>query len=96
MIIMYKNIESCKDGKYLIDNLNIENLNAIENILIAYNSNKINIIEPKCENGDFDCYGEFGLLVNDSSYVENGMETIVLKWYEDYEDTEYLIDYFNE
>jgi hypothetical protein len=90
----FTNIEACSDKEYLYKNLNTESLNLIEDILEAYNSDKIDFITPRYENGEPDFYGDFKLVVNDESYIENGTELLVLKWYEDYEDTGYLVECF--
>ena len=91
---MYKNIENCKDKQLLLNKLDTKSLDLIDSILNAYNSSKIDFTEPRNEDGEPDYLGEFELVINDDSYAKTGMELLVLKWYEDIVETEYLLDCF--
>ena len=90
----FSNIETCSDKEYLYKNLNTESLNLIEGVLEAYNSGKIDFITPRYEDGEPNFYGDFELVINDNMYIENGTELLVMKWYESYEDTGYLVECF--
>lgn len=91
---MYKNIENCKDKQLLLNKLDTKSLDLIESILNAYNLSKIDFVEPRNEDGEPDYLGEFKLVINNDSYAKTGMELLVLKWYEDIVETEYLLDCF--
>ena len=94
---MYKNIENCKDKQLLLNKLDTKSLDLIESVLNAYNSGRIDFIDPRNEDGEPDWLGEFELVINDDSYAETGMELLVLKWYEDIiETTEHLLECFDK
>lgn len=85
----YFYIEKCKDKNILYSNLNNNDLNIIEKTLEAYSLEKI---ELTTEYKDYEnyCY----LTIKDTSYEENGLELLILKWYEDYETTNCLVEIF--
>ena len=91
----YPHLSLCADFKYLKDNLNSESLQIIESILDAYNKNKIDLDISRDEDGKFDFSNDISLSVLDKGYVETGFELLVLKWYESYEDTGYLVECFD-
>lgn len=92
----YKNIEGCTDKQYLYDNLSDNALQIIDNVIEAYYSNRIDFVEPRFEDGEPDFCGEFELTIKDNSYEKNGNELLILKWVEDYEDTEYMVECLQE
>lgn len=47
------------------------------------------------EDGSVD-FENIDLVIKDPSYKANGFELLILKWYEDYEDTGYLIECLEE
>lgn len=64
----------------------------IDDILNAYFSGKIDFIVPRYEDGEPNFYGEFEIIINDNTYQENGNELLIMKWVEDFECTDYLIE----
>jgi len=93
--MIYKNIELCTDKKYLYENLNEESLKEINRILEAYWNKQIDIYVPGRETGEHDL-SNAELIIKDKEYVERGLELLVIKWVESWEDTGYLIDCFKE
>lgn len=90
----YPFIEKTKDKQYLYNHLSEPALKDIEHILEAYSIGAIDFEVPEYEDGTPDFSGEFKLIIVDDSYEKIGCELLVLKWIEDYEDTEYLIEFF--
>lgn len=93
--IKYENIEMVSDRKYLYEHLSNRSLKLIDDILGAYFQGKIDFEAPRFENGEPDFTGEYQLIINDTSYQENGYELIVMKWVEDHETTGYMVDCFD-
>ena len=103
-IAPFEELSSCKDFKYLKDYLSNEKLAVIKNILEAYSAGRINIkiVRDKDEQIDFD--KSFDLLSLDPDYrpltKANGdrawLEEVVIKWYEGFEDTGYLMEYVRD
>lgn len=85
-------ISHTADCEILFDNLSLEILNNIEDILSACVSGKIELYVPRDKNDEPDFFGDFDLIINDEQYIENGYELLVLKWIDDFECTDYLID----
>lgn len=83
-------VENTREFQTLSNKLNNEELLLIDTVLSAYAHGKIDIDLPSNEDGGFD------LVVKDPSYKVNGFELLILKWYEDYENTEYLIECLEE
>lgn len=92
MTLFFRNIERCRDKQKLYDALSENELKAIDYILDAHFLDKIDIKEPRFANGEPDPGGEFELVINDESYIKIGWELLVLKWANDYEITQYLIE----
>lgn len=84
-------IDECRDSRKLYDSLDGKELAAIETILRAYKDGKIDFLEPRDKNKEPDPNGHFKLITS-VSYKETGFELDVLKWYNDFIDTECLID----
>lgn len=89
--IRYPEIDRCSDKQYLYDNLTHFVLSWIEKILEFYNSGKIDLLIPRFDNDEIDFDGEWKLIIKNKSYKANGNEVLVLKWYEGFEDTGYLV-----
>lgn len=85
-------VSETTDAQELFDNLNDNALKEVEDILAAYSDNQIDIKIPEYDEYTGEFLDDFELIINDSSYVENGNEILVLRWYEDYEFTEHLIE----
>ena len=90
----YRNLEKCSDFKYLKEHLTENNLSIIENILIAYTTNQIDLAIPRDENNEIVWDGDWDIIILDPSYERIGEEILVLKWYESFEDTGYLVECF--
>jgi hypothetical protein len=87
----YPKIDECSDKQYLYDNLTPDELLLIEEIIESYNQGKIDLLIPRFDNNEIDFDGEWKLIINES-YRTNGYEVLILKWYEGFEDTDYLVD----
>ena len=92
----YHNLEACSDFKYLNTYLTEKHLSEIEYILEAYSTNKINLIIPRDEKEEIVWEGDWDIIINDKNYKRIGGEKLVLKWYEGFEDTGYLIECYKE
>lgn len=92
--MIYREIEHTADKEILYSYLVEPELDIIETILRAYNEGKIDIIEPRDENGEPDFDGIFELVINDENYQGIGYETPILKWINDWETTDYIIELF--
>ena len=90
----YPNLSICADYKFLLDFLEDKDLDEIENILESYILGKIQLIIPRDKNEEVDWMEDWETTVVDSNYEITGSETLVLKWYEGFEDTGYLIECF--
>ena len=88
-------VEKTRDFWLLNDKLNNEKILLIDTILSAYSHEKIDMDLHKTEDGNFD-FENIDLVIKDPSYKVNGFELLILKWYEDYEDTGYLIECLEE
>ena len=88
-------VEKTRDFWQLNDKLNNEKILLIDTILSAYSHEKIDMDLHKTEDGNFD-FENIDLVIKDPSYKVNGFELLILKWYEDYEDTGYLIECLEE
>lgn len=92
----YPLIRNSKDGEMLISRLSNNSLQKIEDILTAYTANRIDIIEPRYEDGEPNLSGDFEFWRNDDTYVRSFCEVDVLRWYCDYcYDTDRLIETMN-
>ena len=89
-------ISGCSDHEILFSKLREEKLLIIERILYAYENGKIDFEEPKNDDGEYLFCGEAELIIIDKSYKPTGLETTVLRWYESHEDTEFLIEVFED
>ena len=89
----FKSISECEDKNYLFQKLSVSELNTVENILQAYNEGKIDLDIPRDANtNEINFDGKFNLIIDEQSYEEIGIEVTVLKWYESFEDTDYMVD----
>lgn len=86
----------CTDQELLFSKLREDKLLIIEQILYAYENGKIDFEEPKNDDGEYLFCGEAELIIIDKSYKPTGLETTVLRWYESHEDTEFLIEVFED
>lgn len=92
----YHNLEACSDFKSLNTHLTEKHLSEIEYILEAYSKNKIVLIIPRDEKDEIVWEGDWDIIINDKNYRRIGGEILVLKWYEGFEDTGYLIECYKE
>lgn len=92
--MIYREIEHTADKEILYSYLVEPELDIIETILRAYNEGKIDIIEPRDENGEPDFDGIFELVINDENYQGTGYEMSILKWINDWETTDYIVGLF--
>lgn len=93
----YPLIRETRDGELIISQLAADSLQKIENTLGAYKSGKIDIAEPRLENGEPNPQGDFQLTVYDVDYTRTGVELDVLRWNCDYcFDTDRLIEAMKE
>lgn len=89
----FQRISECADKNYLFRNLSVPELHMVENILQAYKKGKINLdVSRDVDTHEINFDGEFNLIIEEPSYEEIGIEVTVLKWFESYEDTGYMID----
>lgn len=84
-------VENTRDFQTLRNKLNNKELLLIDTVLSSYVHGKIDMDLHENEDGSVD-FENIDLLVKDSSYKKNGFELLILKWYESYEDTGYLIE----
>ena len=89
-------ISGCSDHEILFSKLREEKLLIIERILYAYENGKIDFEEPKNDDGEYLFCGEAELIIIDKSYIPTGLETTVLRWYESHEDTDFIIEVFED
>lgn len=94
--INYKYLKECFDFKYLKEYLPDKSLSYIEKILEAYKEQKIDLIIPRNEDDTIVWDGDWDITIMDKNYKKIGCETLVLKWYEGFEDASYVIDCFME
>lgn len=92
----YPYLEECLDFKDLNDYLTDKHLSEIENILKAYKLGEIDLIIPRDENEEIVWEGDWETIVINPNYERTGFETLILKWYEGFENTDYVIDCFIE
>lgn len=85
----FPNIDRCYDKEHLYYHLNNEQLQIIENVLQAREEQKIDLYDIQ------DIEGDYELIIKDDSYKQNGYELLILKWFEDLIETEYLIEILN-
>ena len=90
----YYYIGHTADKDKLFSNLSPANLNIIEGILKAYICERIDFTEPRDDANGIYADTKYELIVKDQSYEQTGYELAVLKWYEDRESTDWLIDCF--
>lgn len=88
-------VEKSRDFQLLNDKLNNEKILLIDTILSAYIHGKIDMDLYENEDGSVD-FEKIDLVIKDPSYKANGFELLILKWYEDYENTGYLIECLEE
>ncbi len=88
----YPKICGCVGVKYLIKQLEKDELQSIENILKEYGK-KVDLDVPRDVNGRIDFRGKWGVKVLDKSYKPTGQELAVMKWYEGFEDSRFLVDF---
>ena len=88
-------VEKTRDFQLLNDKLNNEKILLIDTTLSAYIHGKIDMDLHKNEDESVD-FEKIDLVIKDPSYKANGFELLILKWYEDYEDTGYLIECLEE
>lgn len=88
---IFPRISFCSDAYMLYDALEYDILKSINDILEAEGKNRIELIEPRFgDEPDLD--REFTLVIHDESYIEKGIEKLILKWVNDYECTDYVIE----
>ena len=90
----YPNLSSCEDYKCLLDYLADKSLSEIENVLEAHKLGKIQLVIPRNKNGEVEWFDDWDTTIIDTTYELTGSETLILKWYEGFEDTGYLIECF--
>lgn len=93
---IFKEISQCADKEMLYASLSYDALRIIEDTLNAYFTGRIDIVEPRFDDGEPNFCGDFELILKSKGYVENGFEELILKWINDYECTDYLIDVMSE
>lgn len=86
---IYKDKDRDKISAYITTYTN----DIINDIILAESLGKIELIEPRDENGEPDYYGEFEVVKHNKKYVETGLEKEVLMWANDYLDTDAFIDF---
>ena len=86
---IYKDKDRDKISAYITTHTD----NIINDIILAESLGKIEIIEPRDENGEPDYYGEFEVVKHDKKYIETGLEKEVLMWANVYLDTDSFIDF---
>lgn len=82
-------LKRCTDFKLLAKNLKYDTMIYIEKILRA----PLELIVPRTEDDYPDFDAEWSVRTNDESYKMTGHELLVLKWVEDFECTDTLIDF---
>lgn len=92
---MYYWLEKCNDYNRLKSNLKENQLLIIEDILESYNADLIELYILEDEDG-FPILENIKLLASEEYSKYSGYEIPVLEWYEDFKNTDYLIDVFNE
>lgn len=88
----FKHLSQAMDYEYVKDNLTERGLRVIEGILDAYTAEKIDIYIIRDENEQIDFARSGGLIVNDKTYQPVGCEELIIKWYEGFEDTGYMVE----
>lgn len=88
-------VEETRDFQTLINKLNNKELLLIDTVLSSYINGKIDMDLHENEDGSVD-FENIDLVIKDPSYKANGFELLILKWYEGYEDTGYLIECLEE
>lgn len=88
-------VEETRDFQTLINKLNNKELLLIDTVLSSYINGKIDMDLHENEDGSVD-FENIDLVIKDHSYKANGFELLILKWYEGYEDTGYLIECLEE
>lgn len=89
---MFDEIMECADREILFQHLTVKALQDIESVLEAYNKGDIDYIEPRDENGEPDYSGDFELVIKNPEYEEIGVEMLVMKWVDDHESTDFLVE----
>ena len=89
-------ISGCSDHEIIFSKLREEKLLFIEHILYAYENGQIDFEELKDDNGEYLFCGEPSLIIKDKTYNPTGLEIVVLRWYESHEDTNYLVEVFED
>ena len=92
----YKYLEECLDFKSLEEYLPDKSLSHMEYILEAYKKQKLDLVIPRNEKNELVWDGDWDVTILDKNYERIGYETLILKWYEGFEDTGYVIDCFME
>ena len=93
---MFCQINKCADSERLFKELQLKQLELIEYVLDSYFQGVIDFNDPYTANGDPDWDGEYELIINDPDYIHTGIELLVMKWVEDRESTDYLIECIKE
>lgn len=88
----YPNIESAADKEDLYECLTENVLVEIEKILEAYGNGKIDLFIPRDEYDEIDWDRDMEVIIKDENYKQTGAELLILKWWEDHEDTGYMIE----
>ena len=92
----YYQISRCRDKDRLFRELTDKQLNILESVLDAYVSSKIDFVDPETNSVNPAYDGVYELVINDCNYQGNGCELFIMKWAEDRESTDNLIDYLEE
>lgn len=88
-------VANTRDYEILRKHLTVDSLQLIDDILKAAGNGRIDLQIPRELDGNID-FANIGFIVKDISYEETGFEKLVLKWYDDFENTDYLIGVFEE
>lgn len=91
----YPYIEAVSDKEQLLNHLSEQALTTINSILKDYSDGIIDFKEPTDSNGEYLFCGEAELIC-EKDYEPNGLEVLVMRWYESHESTEHLIYVFQD
>lgn len=95
---MYPNISSCQDAEYLFNNCSAMLLEEIEYTMREYNNGSIILEIPRDELNEIICDGDwkaYPRFVSTKRFWNLERVKVILKWYEGYEDTGYMLDVLN-
>ena len=90
--LMLYHIQETKDYRVLVDNLTVQQLAYIERVLKKYSEGEIILNENHDADGNIN-FENIEVLNKDGSESEYA---VIIKWYEDFEDTGYMIDFVKD